>query len=183
MRSERGVVTIAGGKLTTYRVMAAEVVDTAVAQLSPGGTARRRRTPTRDAPLPGGDLAYIDEATAAATRATGREDLGVHLVRAYGSRWSVVADEIAKPGGAERIAEDLPYTIGEMRYGVRREMACTLADLLIRRTHVAFQTRDHGRAAAPRVLAAVSGLGDFQTDGAVAAYEHAIDRMFAVESG
>ena len=183
--SPRGVVTITGGKLTTYRVMAAEVVDAAVAQLPsdrrPAGIAGR--TPTRDTALPGGDLAYIDSAVDAARGTLGDDGddaLAAHLVHAFGSRWPRVADEIRRDGGAERVVEELPYTLGEMRYAVREEMACTLGDLLVRRTHVAFQTRDHGRAAAPRVVAAVEGVKDFHSREALADYELEVQRMFGL---
>src|SRR5207244_10595087 len=142
-----GVVSITGGKLTTYRVMAAEVVDVVTERL---GKRVTRRHPTRNAPLPGGDLAYIDEAIAAAERAMADSELANHLIRSYGSRWSAVADEIAAADGGERLA-GLPYTIGELRYAVRHEMAYTLADLLVRRTHLAFDTRDHGANSAERV--------------------------------
>jgi glycerol-3-phosphate dehydrogenase len=180
-RGEGGVVTITGGKLTTYRVMAAEVVDVAIAEMAGGGPRRRAGTPTRDTPLPGGDLAFIDVAIEAATRRLGDELLAKHLVRAYGSRWAHVADDVLVRGGSERVVEGLPYTIGEMRYGVRSEMACTLADLLVRRTHVAFETRDHGRDAAVRVLAAVSGCGDFAAEGALETYGREVERMFGID--
>ena len=58
----------------------------------------------------------------------------------------------ATPTVGARFAADLPYTIGELRYSVANEMAHTLGDLLIRRTHLAFETRDHGVAAAPSEL-------------------------------
>ena len=181
-RSEQGVVTISGGKLTTFRVMAAEVVDAAIQQLDGAHRPTVRGTSTRTAPLPGGDLAYIDDAIDAASRATGDAELGQHLVRAYGSRWSAVADEIAAAGGEDRVADGLPYRMGEMRYGVRQEMACTLADLLIRRTHVAFQTRDHGRSSAPRVLAAVGDHPDFVTGtDALASYSNEVAAMFGID--
>ena len=48
--------------------------------------------------------------------------------------------------GRTLVAPDLPYTIGELRYSAANEMAQTLGDLLIRRTHLAFETRDHGVA-------------------------------------
>jgi glycerol-3-phosphate dehydrogenase len=131
--------------------------------------------------LPGGTLDSVGAAIDAAARATGDAALGEHLVRAYGSRWPAIAAELAAPGGAERVVDGLPYTIGELRYAVRSELACTLGDLLVRRTHVAFETRDHGRAAAPHVLAAVSGLGDFATAGALAAYEREIERIFTID--
>ena len=181
-RGERGVVTITGGKLTTYRVMAAEVVDVAMAEIQGGSRRRRTATPTRDTPLPGGDLAFIDVAVEAAARRLGDERVGTHLVRAYGSRWAHVADEVLSRSGSERLVEGLPYTMGEIRYGVRSEMACTIADLLVRRTHVAFETRDHGRDIAPRVLAAVSGCGDFVAEGALETYEREVERMFGIDT-
>ena len=178
--SANGVVSITGGKLTTYRVMAAEVVDIVAARLGRDG---QRPAPTRNASLPGGDLAYIDEAIAAAERATADSEMANHLVRSYGSRWSAVADEIAAPGGSERLAA-LPYTIGEMRYGVRCEMAYTLADLLVRRTHLAFETRDHGRQSAEQVARAVADLLSWNARDiadAVSAYGRDVDRIFTIE--
>ena len=174
----QGIVSITGGKLTTYRVMAAEVVDVASARL---GNRPRRRPPTYNRPLPGGDLAFIDEAIAAAERATADPELGRHLVHAYGGRWSAVADEIAAAGGADRIAG--PYTIGEMRYAVRCEMAYTISDLLLRRTHLAFETRDHGKSIAGRAAQIVAPLlnWDEQTTSArIHEFEQDIGRMFAI---
>jgi glycerol-3-phosphate dehydrogenase len=178
--SANGVVSITGGKLTTYRIMAAEVVDVVAERLGKGVT---RRPPTKNARLPGGDLAYIDEAIAAAERATADNELANHLVHSYGSRWSAVADEIAAPGGSERLA-GLPYTIGEMRYGVRHEMAYTLADLLLRRTHLAFETRDHGTASGERVARGVGellGWNDRDIAKAIEAYARDVGRVFTIE--
>jgi glycerol-3-phosphate dehydrogenase len=179
--SPHGVVSITGGKLTTYRVMATQVVDAVLARLGRGAP---RRTATRDIPLPGGDLAFIEEATEAAARAVGDPELARHLVRSYGSRWTAVADEIAAPGGSERLDGGLPYTIGETRYAVRREMAFTLSDLLIRRTHLAFETRAHGLESAERVARGVADLlcWDARSVGdAMAAYAQDVRRIFSVD--
>jgi glycerol-3-phosphate dehydrogenase len=178
--SRHGVINITGGKLTTFRVMAADVVDVVMARL---GLHVTRRQPTRSVPLPGGDLAFIDEAIAAATRATGDSELANHLVHAYGSRWSAVADEIAAPGGGEHL-EGLPYTIGEMRYAARCEMAQTLADLLFRRTHLAFETPDHGVAGAERVAHAVAdlvGWNEQEIAASIAEYSRDVARVFAID--
>ena len=175
-----GVVSITGGKLTTYRIMAAEVVDVVAERLGQRGA----RQPTRDAPLPGGDLAFIDQAIAAAERATADSELANHLVHSYGSRWSTVADEIATGTGGERLA-GLPYTIGEMRYCVRHEMAFTVADLLLRRTHLAFETRDHGIGSADRVARGVAdllGWNDRDIGAAVEAYGRDVHRVFDIET-
>lgn len=178
--SANGMVSITGGKLTTYRVMAADVVDVVASRLGKGEV---RRPPTRNTYLPGGDLAYIDEAIAAAERATADAELANHLVRSFGSRWAAVADEIAKAGGSTRLA-GLPYTIGEMRYGVRCEMAYTLADLLLRRTHLAFETRDHGLQSAEQVARAVADLlswNEADISAAMKAYAHEVQRIFTIE--
>lgn len=178
--SGEGIVSITGGKLTTYRVMAAEVVDVAAARL---GQRTTRRQPTRTAALPGGDLAYIDEAIAAAERATADAELAAYLVRAYGSRWPVAAAAIAEPGGAERIGGSA-YTIGEMRYVAQYELAYTLSDILLRRTHLGFETRDHGVDSAERVALAVAGiLGWSASDIAaqVNAYARDVKRIFAID--
>jgi glycerol-3-phosphate dehydrogenase len=178
--SGHGVVSITGGKLTTYRVMAAEVVDVVATRL---GQRMTRRPATRTVSLPGGDLAYIDEAVAAAERATADAELAAHLVHAYGSRWPVAAAAIAAPGGGERIAGSA-YPIGEMRYVAQHELAYTLSDLLLRRTHLGFETRDHGVDSAERVALAVADiLGWSPSDIAaqVSAYERDVQRIFGID--
>ena len=102
-----GSVTITGGKLTTYRVMARQVVD--VVQKILGMP--RTNPITGDRKLPG---------------------------------------EIPTPTG-DAVVDGLPYRTGDIRWGVERELARTVGDILIRRTKIAFETRDNGRAAAPRV--------------------------------
>jgi glycerol-3-phosphate dehydrogenase len=178
--SRHGVISITGGKLTTYRVMAADVVDVVMTRL---GRRSKRQAPTKHVALPGGDLAFIEEAVAGATRVTADSELANHLVHAYGSRWSAVADEIAAPGGDARLAA-LPYTIGEMRYAVRCEFAQTLADLLMRRTHLAFETRDHGLESAERVARSVGSLLRWTNDdirAQIEAYRRDAARIFAID--
>jgi glycerol-3-phosphate dehydrogenase len=180
--SGHGVVSITGGKLTTYRIMAAEVVDVVVQRL---GKRSASRPPTRNTPLPGGDLAYIDDAVAAAERATADSELASHLVHSYGSRWTDVAEAIAAPGGAEHIA-GTRYTLGEMRYIARSELAYTLADILLRRTHLGFETRDHGLESAERVangVADILGWGVEDVAEQVNAFARDIERIFAIDPG
>ena len=106
-----------------------------------------------------------------------------HLARSFGSRWREVWSEIDGPEGSRRIVGGLPYRIGELRYSVRREMACTLADLLIRRTHIAFETRDHGLAIAPAAAQALGSSvgGDSDTAALVRDYEREVDRIFSID--
>lgn len=178
--SGRGVVSITGGKLTTYRVMSAEVVDVVAQRLGKRATSR---PPTRNTPLPGGDLAYIDEAVSAAERATADSELASHLVHAYGSRWPAVAEKIGAPGGADHIA-GTRYTLGEMRYIAESELAYTLSDLLLRRTHLGFETRDHGLESAERVARGVADvLGWDRTNIAkqVEGFARDVNRIFAID--
>ncbi|MFL5612840.1 MAG: glycerol-3-phosphate dehydrogenase [Gemmatimonadaceae bacterium] len=178
--STRGIVSITGGKLTTYRVMAAEVVDVVLQRLGKRVTSR---PPTRSTPLPGGDLAYIDEAVSAADRTTADHELASHLVHSYGSRWPAVMEQIAAPGGADHIA-GTRYTLGEMRYIAQCELAYTLGDILLRRTHLGFETRDHGLESADRVASGVADiLGWAPNDVAkqVAAFAEDVTRIFAID--
>jgi glycerol-3-phosphate dehydrogenase len=167
-----GIISIGGGKLTTYRVVASDVVKAVLARLG----IRAGVDKTKTLPLPGGDMASLDATIAAAARATSDPALGTHLARNYGSRWTAAWTDIGANGGREMLLDDPPYTIGEMRYAVQHEMASTLGDLLIRRTHLAFQTRDHGLAAAERV-ASVLGWGPE----AMRSYEGELNRVFAID--
>ena len=173
-----GVVSITGGKLTTYRAMAAEVVDVVMDRLG----RKREGTPTKFTPLPGGIFHSFEHLVAAIATETNDVELAEHLAGSYGSRWRGVWKEIADHG-AQRLVDALPYTIGEVRYCVRHEMALTLGDLLIRRMHLAYETRDHGLDAAPRVAEIVAPLlgWDFSAQRrAVQDYEAEVARIFSL---
>jgi glycerol-3-phosphate dehydrogenase len=145
-----GVISVTGGKLTTYRSMAAEVVD--LVQRSLGH--KRQRAPTDSIQLPG---AHRDEEIARLQRED--ESLSTPLV------------------------DGLPYTGAHLVNGVKAEMAQTLADLLIRRTHIAFETRDHGSSIAlraARVVAPLLGWSEETTNARVREYELDVERMFAL---
>ena len=71
-------------------------------------------------------------------------------------------------------------------YGVTHERACTLADLLVRRTHLAFALRDQARAIAPRVaelVAPLLGWTPAAVTAALAEWEREARRLFAIEPG
>ncbi len=174
-RSAHGVLSITGGKLTTYRVMARDVVEAAVG--------RSRRTPRMSStPLPGGDFTSLPDLVGRATEATRDAALAEHLASTFGSRWREVWDEI-KPDTA-RVVEGLPYTFGELRYSARCEIVETLGDLLIRRTHIAFETADHGLGVAPNVAEAVAPILRWDStavSAALADYERDVRRLFSID--
>lgn len=177
----RGVITVTGGKLTTYRVIARDVVDavfTAIARRSP-------RVRTDLIRLAGGDVRDLEAEEAAARAAAGADDVAAWLVRAYGGAWHHVwARTQTSAALAQRLVKGLPYVAAEVTHAVEAEFACTLADVLVRRLHVAFETRDHGRSLAPRVAALMAPLLGWTDRGitlALADYAADAARLFAIE--
>jgi glycerol-3-phosphate dehydrogenase len=181
-RDARGLVTVSGGKLTTYRAMAAQIVEAALSLLPDPGPRRGADTDTR--PLPGGDLA--DDEMAQARRTIGDDAIASRLVQAHGTRWrepwAIAARE---PSLASRLVPSLPYIGAELVYAARCELACTLADLLVRRTPIAFETRDAGRevarAAAP-IVAPVLGWDAAAVRRAIAEYDRESERLFGIDA-
>jgi glycerol-3-phosphate dehydrogenase len=152
-----GVIAVRGGKLTTYRDMAAETVRFAARKLGRRG---EREARTDLAPLPGGSLVGgLDAEVAGAEGETGDAQLARHLVHAYGAEWRAVW-ELAESDAClrEPIARGLPYLTAEIRFAVEREMARSIGDVLVRRTHVAFETEDHGEEAAARTAGIMADL-------------------------
>ena len=180
--SPSGVITVSGGKLTTYRAMAAEVADVVERALG----AAPAPAPTDTTALPGGDFRSLDEELAAAREVTGDAAAAARLVHAHGSDWLGIWELAEQDASlAAPVVEGLPYLRAEIVWAVQREMACTLADLLVRRTHVAFETPDNGRAAAAEVaqlVAPLLGWTEAGTRHAIAEYEAESRRLFAVDA-
>ncbi len=177
----RGLVSVTGGKLTTYRVMAREVADAVQHSL---GT-RRTASHTARVPLAGGRVADLPGEIAAAAALTRDAGVATRLVHAHGDEWRAVwALAAGDPTLAERVEPSRPYLLAELLYAVREELALTLGDLLIRRTPIAFETRDQGRNAARRAagrVAAWMGWSAAETEAAIVAYDAEVERMFRVE--
>ena len=179
-RGETGLISVTGGKLTTWRVMAADVVDAARRALG----AHIRVPAHAERPLPGGAIDSLEVETAAASRDLGDAELGSVLVAACGNEWRAVAARLrADPGLAERVTPGRPERLAQLVHAIDREMACTLGDLLIRRTRLAWGTRDHGRAAAARaavMLAPRLSWSDRDRERALADYDAEVERIFSV---
>ena len=144
--SAAGVVTVTGGKLTTYREMAADTVD-ALRELLPRGSMKHRST--RRLRLSG------------ARRASGRRDRAstdappdAHLARRYGSQADEVRALVAFDASlGDPLVVGLPYLRAEAVYAARHEMATTLDDVLARRTRAHLLDRSATLAAAADVAA------------------------------
>jgi len=138
-RSQTGVITIAGGKLTTYREMAADTVDEVLALLG-----RRARCRTKRLRLHGAE-GYRE---AAAGTAAG------HLANRFGGRaGEIEAMVTTDPSLGEPLVAGLPYLRAEAVYAARHEMAQSVDDVLTRRTRARLFDRHSAMAAAPQVAA------------------------------
>jgi glycerol-3-phosphate dehydrogenase len=154
-RSPSGVVTITGGKLTTYREMAAETVDDVLEHVlgAPVLERAQRHSRTRRLRLRGaaGHRDLLDEAERASTLGV---DVVRHLVGRYGGEArTVLAMAERDPDLAAPLVPGLPYLRAEAVYAVRYEMARSVDDVLSRRTRARLQARDASAAAATDVAA------------------------------
>jgi glycerol-3-phosphate dehydrogenase len=131
-----GLISVAGTKYTTARGVAERVVDRVMRKLE------RPAVPCRTASraLPGGSVRDVALTIAEARRDfdTGLpSDAVPHLVAAYGSRYRDILDLAAgQPACRARVAQDSPVIGAELVWAVRREMAVTLPDAVIRRTPI-----------------------------------------------
>jgi glycerol-3-phosphate dehydrogenase len=151
-----GLVVVAGGKYTTYRVMAKDTIDAAADDLD-GPTAA---SCTDRVPLLGADgwvgLRNSRERIAR-ERAVSIPTLD-HLMGRYGSMTYDLLDLMAeRPELARLLPGSDDYLAAEVVYAARREAAFHVADVLIRRTRMSIESRDRGVAAAPVVADLLAG--------------------------
>jgi glycerol-3-phosphate dehydrogenase len=133
-----GLITVAGGKYTTYRVMAADAVD-----------ALR--------PYVGRGLAQSATSTIPLLGAAPRIEERIHT--RYGSLKTDIGESIAaNPQYGERVVDDAPYLVAEVAYAVTHEGALHLDDVLTRRTRLSIETGHRGVAAAPTVASVMGSL-------------------------
>lgn len=157
-RSASGLVTITGGKLTTYREMAADTVDEVVEDVlsqRPGAT-EVGRSVTKKLRLRGA-AGYETLASARAAYPSIDDALLEHLGGRYGGEARVLMAAIEDdPQLAAPVVDGLPYTWAEVRFAVRHEMARSVGDVLSRRTRAQLFGRDDSAAAADAVAAVVA---------------------------
>ncbi|MFG1646461.1 glycerol-3-phosphate dehydrogenase [Amycolatopsis sp. NPDC049252] len=152
-----GLVIVAGGKYTTYRVMAADAVDVAVEEID-------RPTPpswTDRLPIVGaaGYHELWDGRFALASRAGLPVARIEHLLGRYGS---AIEDVLASVAERPELGAPLPgaaeYLKAEVVYAVSHEGALHLEDVLTRRTRISIEERDRGVTAAPWVAELMAPL-------------------------
>ena len=143
VESPSGLVTIAGGKLTTYRVMGRDVADRVATRLRQLDGRQPAGAPATDRlPLPGGETADLDVLISSALARGVGEPTAKHLVASYGTESAAVLNLVDKQRALGKpILEGRPEIRAEVVHAVQREMALRLADVLIRRTHLFYQAR------------------------------------------
>jgi glycerol-3-phosphate dehydrogenase len=157
-----GLVVVAGGKFTTYRVMAADAVDEAARTMD----AKVPESCTADLPLVGaaGYKALWNQRHLLAATAGIHVARIEHLLNRYGSCVHELLDLVrADPSLAEPLPGADDYLAVEARYAVTHEDARHVDDVLARRTRISIESWDRGVAAAPMVadlMADVLGWDD-----------------------
>ncbi|KZW03354.1 DAO-domain-containing protein [Exidia glandulosa HHB12029] len=154
--SPSGLLTIAGGKWTTYRAMAAETVDLAVKTFNLEGKAKTGCI-TDKLRLVGSEGWSPNMFIGLIQRYGTETEVAQHLARNYGDRaWTVL--DGAEPTGlrwplhGNRLSNLYPYIEAEVRYAVRNEYAQTAVDFLARRSRLAFLNAQAALDALPRVI-------------------------------
>ena len=154
-RPAPGFVSIAGGKYTTYRVMAEDVIDRAVLEL-------RRVTKdsvTEKLPLVGADgyFALEQQKERIALENGLTVETVTHLLNRHGSLISEILMIIKEqPKLAKRLDSDLPYIQAEIIYAVSHEGAQSVDDVISRRTRLSFEATNHAVHLAEEVAALIA---------------------------
>jgi glycerol-3-phosphate dehydrogenase len=180
---EDGLITIAGGKLTTYRKMAKECVDVAVHLLKLSGRLPEdiQSGQTFKFPLPGavgwpedddhnkvaGEVAKVCDGLS--------EKLRLYLVDTYGTRALEVAALCASdPTLREPIVPGRVEIMAQVDFGVREELAASVGDILVRRTQIFFRDYNQGLGAVDKVatrMAQLIGWSDQEKQRSIDAYK------------
>ncbi len=188
IRSDSGLITIAGGKLTGYRSMAETVVDLAAKELAAEGAGTFPGSRTRSLPISGGDVggssgfaAMVSQAVQDGGKLGLPEDTAERLARAYGSNVYAIYESL--PAIRQCMsAFRLPPELGaRLWYAVEREMALTPADFFVRRTGALYFDIEGVRRWKSEVVQAMARLLDY-SDEQIASYTDELDRLLAEAS-
>ncbi len=173
--SASGVVSVTGGKLTTYRRMAADTVNEVVKVLGRGP----RRSPTGSMPLRGAAGAAELRQDGASARLGVDQPVVDHLVGRYGGEArALLAMVRADPAMGAPLVQGLPYLRAEAVYAARYEMAHTLEDVLSRRTRAALHDLEataDAAADAADLVAPELGWTPSETGRQVSAFRDAVN--------
>jgi glycerol-3-phosphate dehydrogenase len=183
-----GLSVIAGGKYTTYRVMARDLIDVAVRDLSasPGPAIPGSRT--HEVPLAGATGYHESWAAREQLAASARLPLAQveRLLGRYGSDLAVLLGLMAsRPALRSPVPGGEPYLGAEIVYACSHEGAVHLDDVLSRRTRMRIEVSDRGAGAAPHaaeLMAGELGWDAARTAAEVSRYQQMIAADLAAEA-
>ena len=169
--SRPGLVTIIGGKLTTYRRMAAQLLSEAYKQLelteAPCATLDRPLPGASDWRPPSDDFDPVEELVkellALALPSIDRQ-VARHLAGTYGVRARQIIEQIQRggdPSATERLDSELPFLYAEVDLAVKADLAIRLDDVLSRRLPLLLLARDQGLGCAEKVAQRIAKLLDW----------------------
>ncbi len=165
---EDGLITIAGGKLTTYRKMAQECVDVAVNLLTLSGKLPEdlQSGESTKFPLPGGvgwpeddDHAKVAVELAEVCDCDISAAVARHLVDTYGMRALELAKMCAAdPSLTEPIVPGRVEIMAQVDFGVKEELAASVSDVMTRRTQIFFRDFEQGLGSVEKVATRMAHL-------------------------
>ncbi|HEY0471079.1 MAG TPA: glycerol-3-phosphate dehydrogenase/oxidase [Kribbella sp.] len=171
-----GLVVVAGGKYTTYRVMAKDAIDAAAAALD----GRVPKSVTKNTPLVGADgyQAMWNQRHLIAQRSGLHVARIEHLLNRYGALIDEVLELVAKdPSLGEQLPGTQDYLKAEIVYGAQSEGARHLDDVLARRTRISIEAWDRGvgaAEAAARLMAPILGWDEQTIEREVSYYQRRV---------
>ncbi|MFA9470854.1 MAG: glycerol-3-phosphate dehydrogenase/oxidase, partial [Deltaproteobacteria bacterium] len=181
---EDGLITIAGGKLTTYRKMAKECVDLAVNLLKLSGKLPEdiHSGQTFKFPLPGAvgwpeddDHDRVATELRAACNCDLSAEVSRHLIDTYGMRALELAKLCASdPSLLDPIVPGRVEIMAQVDFGVREELAASISDIMIRRTQIFFRDFEQGLGSLEKVairMAHLIGWSDEEKQKSIDAYK------------
>ena len=150
-----GYLQVVGGKLTAYRAIAVDAVDTATAHLGLDTASRTHAELVVGAGVGTGAGAILEMALRAFDLPDG---YGERLIERYGTESAHVVDILEESPEARTVIGDGYATVAEVLYVAQHEAATSIADVALRRTHLAWAAADHGRSDARTIANALGGL-------------------------
>ncbi len=178
-----GLISIAGGKLTTYRAMAEETVDRVLRTLPSTRTAQLRACSTTHRPLRDDDF----DSSQLVSELHQRFNLDVRCAERLIGSWGANALRMLESGGPEQreTVGDSRYLLAEVSWSIRQECAATLCDVLERRVRLAVFAKGQGLPqlkTLARIAQEAAGWSDAQTREEQARYARIIQERYTVRS-
>lgn len=172
--SKSGLITIVGGKWTTYRKMGQDVIDFI---LSKKNLVALRDSCTKDLPLVGADGFSPELVNTLQQEFQLSLEVATHLAHSYG----MCAQAILSLGRNELLAKDFPFIEGEVIHALRNEYACSAFDLVARRMRLAFLDKRAAKKALPRIVSLMEQELRWSNDEANKALDGAQQQLDAMQ--